>query len=58
MTQKLVRNTSNERWRTYWEAVDAAASKAPTLRFQEKKGADETRRKGTTSREAAKPKGK
>ena len=31
MTGKLVRNTSDPRWRDYWKAVDAAASKAPAL---------------------------
>lgn len=28
MREKLVRNTSDERWREYWKAVDAAASNA------------------------------
>ena len=37
MREKLVRNTSDERWRAYWNAVDAAASNAPTLRYHEKK---------------------
>ena len=41
MREKLVRNTSNEKWRTYWEAVHAAATNAPTLRYQEKKAQGE-----------------
>ena len=33
MTQKLTRNTSEERWREFWKGVDAAAARAPKLRY-------------------------
>lgn len=37
MKEKLVRNTSDERWREFWKAVDAAAANAPKLQFTENK---------------------
>ena len=37
MTQKLTRNLNDARWREFWKGVDAAASRAPTLHYQEKK---------------------
>lgn len=61
MTEKLVRNTSDPKWRAWWEAVEAAAAKAPTLRFDEedrvavttpkasKKGSTTTRKAATQS---------
>jgi hypothetical protein len=33
MTQKLTRNTNDERWRQFWKGVDAAAARAPKLRY-------------------------
>jgi hypothetical protein len=50
MKEKLVRNSSDERWRAYWKAVDAAASNAPTLRYQEKKTQREERQRTSTPR--------
>lgn len=43
MREKLVRNTSDERWREYWKAVDAAASNAPKLQFHESKSSGQDR---------------
>ncbi len=61
MTEKLVRNTSDPKWRAWWEAVEAAAAKAPTLRYDEgarapaTKPATETSSKdAATTRKAAK----
>ncbi len=54
MREKLVRNTSDERWREYWKAVDAAASNAPKLRFHETRNSDRNRESARTK--TAKPK--
>jgi hypothetical protein len=55
MREKLVRNTSDERWREYWKAVDAAASNAPKLRYQETKSPSK-KREGAAKRAASKSK--
>ena len=55
MREKLIRNTSDERWRLFWSAVDAAAAKAPTLRFQEKKAQSESSQ-GKATKKSAKTK--
>jgi hypothetical protein len=34
MTQKLTRNTNDERWREFWKGVDAAAARAPRLHYE------------------------
>ena len=53
MTEKLVRNTSDPKWRAWWEAVEAAAANAPTLRYDEGERAPATKaraaRKGAVS---------
>ena len=48
MREKLVRNTSDERWREFWKAVDTAAANARPLRQIEKSTGVEQRR--TTAR--------
>ena len=40
MTQKLTRNLNDARWREFWKGVDAAASRAPTLHYQENEKPD------------------
>jgi len=45
MKGKLTRNTSDERWREYWKAVDSAASKAPTLRYRKEEHPEQDRRR-------------
>lgn len=54
MKEKLVRNTSEKRWREYWKAVDAAASNAPTLRFHETKSSSQNRERARTKTSRAK----
>lgn len=49
MREKLVRNTSDERWREFWKAVDTAAANARPLR-QIEKGADVEKPQKTPSR--------
>jgi len=54
MREKLIRNTSDERWRLYWEAVDLAASKATVLRFEDKTPKGGKRVKATKKRAKSK----
>jgi len=48
MREKLVRNTSEKRWREYWKAVDAAASNAPKLQYHETKTQNQNRQRAVT----------
>jgi hypothetical protein len=48
MGGKLVRNTSDKKWRVWWEAVYAAASKAPSLRYEEDRTQRETRSRSSS----------
>ena len=33
MAEKLIRNTTDKRWREFWEGVDRAAARAPVLYY-------------------------
>ncbi len=54
MTQKLSRNMSDARWREFWKGVDAAASRAPKLHYQEKRKPEGQEKRQTRSERSTK----
>jgi len=55
MTEKLVRNTTDERWRKFWEAVDAAAAQAPRLQFEERRARSDNGARKSSGKRTARP---
>lgn len=56
MPQKLTRNLSDPRWREFWKGVDAAAARAPKLRYQETSKASDEARQSARSKVSSKSK--
>lgn len=55
MAEKLIRNTTDKRWREFWEGVDRAAARAPVLYYsvEADSGADwDSKTHATPDREA------